>query len=552
MTTTPRHFRDYRGLPMPLLDVAAHRRIEVRDADASLMRRAAEAAAEWVLASLGDKVRGGSVLVCAGPGNNGGDALLCALQLHRRGVAVRAVVPVRPGGGDALAAFESARQAGVPLLVDLPDDATGCAVAVDGLFGIGLRRPLGGPFEALAAALSSLRSPTRPVLALDLPSGLDADTGRPVGGGPVVAASATLAMIALKPGLFTGLGRDYTGRVWLAPLGLTDGLPHSRATSRSNAEGSGDADAAGAILNAPGLFLPSLPARRAAAHKGTFGTVAIVGGDTGTCGATLLSARAALSAGAGRVHAVMLGTGAPAYDAPHPEIMIRAADKFDWDSADALSVGAGMGRSDSARAVLGRAIETGKPAVLDADALNLLADDGALAARAAAAGDRFVLTPHPGEAARLLGTDTGTVEANRPGALRQLQQRFRCTVVLKGSGTLIGRVGAPALLNPTGNAGLASGGTGDVLGGLIGAFLAQRLSPGDAAAAAVYWHGRAAETLAERGIGPAGLTAGELAPEVRGLMNQALHERDGREGDGPLVALADADAAGSPRQAPLY
>lgn len=512
---------------LPLLDTAAHRRIEARsrDTDAALMARAGAAAAAWIgerLAAHGQ--RDGEILVCAGPGNNGGDGLLSAACLHRQGHSVRVLMPAAPCTAEARAAHAEARAAGVPIATALADDFDWQrpVVAVDALFGLGLSRALQGPFAAIAERLSARTRNAAAVLALDLPSGLDADTGRPVAHGPVVEAGATLSFIALKPGLFTGKGRDYTGQIHLAPLDLPDGAEQAPADWR---------------LNAPVEFLARLPRRNASSHKGTFGSLAVVGGDTGTCGATLLCARAALYAGAGRVHAALLGAGAPAYDAPHPEIMLRAFDALDLDSMDALSVGAGMGQAEAGRRALDTVLAVEVPAVLDADALNLIAKDSAFAARVRQAGERLVLTPHPGEAARLLGCDTADIEAERRAALDALVHRFGATVVLKGAGTLIGAPSGARLANPTGNAGLASGGTGDVLGGLIGAYLAQGLAPRAAAAAAVFWHGLAAQTLARAGTGPAGLSAGELAPEVRRLMNQALRTRDAGApllGAGPL------------------
>jgi hydroxyethylthiazole kinase-like uncharacterized protein yjeF len=373
-------------------------------------------------------------------------------------------------------------------------------------------------FATLAQRLSARSRSDGHVLALDIPSGLDSDTGTLVGDGPAARATHTVTFIAAKPGLYTGAGRDHAGAVTIAPIGVDVD------------------DSSAARLNAPALFAPWMPARDFSTHKGTFGTLAVIGGDTGMCGAPILASRAALLTGAGKVHVAFIGSGAPPYDAPHPELMLDAADRLALDAMDALSIGCGMGASQHARDVLDRALQCGLPTLLDADALNLLARDDALAARVAGhgtpqgdrvAGTPCVLTPHPLEAARLLGSDTQTVQRDRLAAARALAARFAAVVVLKGSGTVIASPDGRLAINPTGNAGLATGGTGDVLGGIIGAQLAQRLPPYEAAAAGVYLHGLAADALTAQGDGPAGLSASELAPMVRTLMNRLFYPQRG-------------------------
>ncbi|MGI4859642.1 MAG: NAD(P)H-hydrate dehydratase, partial [Janthinobacterium lividum] len=256
-----------------------------------------------------------------------------------------------------------------------------------------------------------------------------------------------------------------------------------------------------------------------------------IGGDTGTCGAVILSARAALYCGAGRVHAALIGRGGPAYDPPHPEIMMRQVDAIALDTMDALTIGPGLGKSAHAAQVLRDVLALALPTIVDADALNLIAADPDLADRVRAQGRHLVLTPHPGEAARLLGITTPEIEADRIDAITRLVSTYACTVVLKGSGTLIAAPDGRIAINPTGNSGLATGGTGDVLSGVVGAFLAQHLAPFDAALAATWIHGRAAEELAAGGVGPAGLTAGELAPAMRALLNRLLARRGGGPGE---------------------
>jgi len=504
---------DPHDLPVPLLSVAGLRACEARAQAAlpahTLMARAGASAAHWLREQLAQSPAAGRpVWIVAGPGNNGGDALVVATELHRAGVAVEVCMPVDVKPDDARWALAVARAEGVAVSAVPPASFDGYGWLVDGLFGIGLARGLDGVFATLAQRLADRARSDGRVLALDVPSGLDSDTGSLVGVGPAVRATHTVTFIAAKPGLYTGAGRDHAGAVTIAPIGV-------------------EADDASVRLNAPALFAPWMPARDFSTHKGTFGTLAVIGGDTGMCGAPILAARAALLSGAGKVHVAFVGSGAPPYDPPHPELMLDAADRIDVDAMDALSIGCGMGGSERARDLLDRALQHRAPTLLDADALNLVARDAALAARVAEHGTPCVLTPHPLEAARLLGTDTQAVQRDRPAAARALAARFAAVAVLKGSGTVIASPDGRLAINPTGNAGLATGGTGDVLGGIIGALLAQRLPPFEAAAAGVYLHGLAADRLSARGDGPAGLTAGELAPMVRQLMNRLFYPAHG-------------------------
>ncbi|WDD93897.1 NAD(P)H-hydrate dehydratase [Burkholderia sp. FERM BP-3421] len=503
--------------PAPLLAVAELRAIEAW-ADAALpphalMQRAGDAAAHWLAARVGDDPR--PVWFAAGPGNNGGDALIAAAQLQRLGIDTEVCMPVEVRPADARWALACARDAGVALGATPPASFDAYGWLVDGLFGIGLARPLDGGFAALAERLAARARRDGRVLALDTPSGLDSDTGMRVGDGPAVAATHTLSLIAAKPGLYMGEGRDLAGLIEVASLGL-------------------DAPAAPATrLNAPALFADALPARAFASHKGSYGSVAIVGGDTGMAGAPILAARAALYAGAGKVHVGFVGAGAPAYDPPHPELMLHPADALPTAALSALAIGCGLGTGVHGAAALRAALALDLPLLLDADALNLIAADADLAATLVARGEAgeadgathraAILTPHPLEAARLLGVDTATVQRDRIAAARALARRFGAVVVLKGAGTVICAPDGETTINPTGSAALATGGTGDVLGGLIAALAAQRLPCLAAARAGVYLHGLAADCLVARGAGPAGLTAGELAPMVRSLLNRRFY-----------------------------
>ncbi|WP_434660175.1 NAD(P)H-hydrate dehydratase [Paraburkholderia sp. A3BS-1L] len=509
----------------PLLTVAQLRAAETAAQGAlpahTLMARAGAAAAHFLREQIAHAPSPASVKpvwFAAGPGNNGGDALVTAAELKRAGIAVEVCMPLEVKPADARWALAEARAAGVPITATPPESFDTYGWLVDGLFGIGLARALDGVFGALAQRLAARARSHGHVLALDVPSGLDSDTGNLVGNGPAVRATHTVTFIAAKPGLYTGAGRDCAGAVSVAPIGLNEGL-HAGIDTPNGARS--------ARLNAPALFGAAMPARDFATHKGSFGTLAVVGGDTGMCGAPILAARAALLAGAGKVHVGFLGHDAPPYDAPHPELMLHTAGKLALEAMSAVAAGCGMGGSASARQLVDRILQLDVPVLLDADALNLVARDTVLAGRVAehlrAHGAPCVLTPHPLEAARLLGTETAAVQRDRLAAARALATHYAAVVVLKGSGTVIAAPDGRLAVNPTGNAALATGGTGDVLGGLIGALLAQRLPPWEAALAGVYLHGLAADTLVAEGEGPVGLAAGELAPVIRRLMNRLFY-----------------------------
>ncbi|CAB3657919.1 NAD(P)H-hydrate dehydratase [Trinickia soli] len=510
--------------PLPLFTVAQLRELEARGAAGlpahTLMVRAGAASAHYLIeraAHEGSLATEHPVWIAAGPGNNGGDALVLATRLRQAGIAAEVCMPVEVKAEDARWALGEARAAGVPISHVPPASLDAFGWVVDGLFGIGLARPLEGIFAELAVRIGRRATTHGRVLALDVPSGLDSDTGNVVDGGLAVRATETVTFLGAKPGLYMTYGRDLAGSVTLAPLGVD--LPPAADVAR---------------LNAPALFAPHFPARSFASHKGTFGSLAVVGGDTGMCGAPILAARAALHTGAGKVHVAFVGEGAPAYDAPYPELMLHPPGTLAFDAMDALAVGCGMGRGANAIASLQKALGCNAPLLLDADALNLIASDTSLAGvltagavKGASGADGTarpcVLTPHPLEAARLLGTDSTSIQRDRLGSARALAARFAAVVVLKGAGTVIASPDGRAAVNPTGNAALATGGTGDVLGGIIGALLAERLPGYEAALAGVYLHGLAAETLTAGGSGPAGLTAGELAPTVRTLLNRLIY-----------------------------
>ncbi|MBN3837725.1 NAD(P)H-hydrate epimerase, partial [Burkholderia sp. Ac-20344] len=347
--------------------------------------RAGAAAARW----LSERAAGDDrpIWFAVGPGNNGGDALVAAAHLQQLGVATQAWMPVPVKPDDAQWALGLAHTAGVPLSATPPASLDGYAWVVDGLFGIGLGRALDSAFAEQAARIAAHARRGGHVLALDVPSGLDSDTGRIVGAGVAVAATHTLTFIGAKPGLYTGEGRDLAGEIDVASLDVAP--PAAPAI----------------VLNDPARFAAALPARAFASHKGTFGSLAVLGGDTGMCGAPILAARAALFAGAGKVHVGFLGTGAPPYDPPFPELMLHPADRLDLDAMTAIAAGCGLGTREAAATLVRDVLAHDAATLLDADALNLVATHADLAAAVATRGARdnpCVLTPHPLEAARLL------------------------------------------------------------------------------------------------------------------------------------------------------
>lgn len=464
--------------PWPLFDVAAIRRVELAAAAGlpphTLMQRAGLAVARLALAIAPHARR---VWVACGPGNNGGDGLEASVHLKQWGKdpVVSWLGSEETAPADARASLQRARAAGVAFTSAPPAHWD---LGIDALLGIGSTR---APEGALLEAITHLNDSSAPVLAVDLPSGMHADTGQGAG----VVAHHTLSLLALKPGLFTANGRDAAGQVWLDDLGV----PAAQ-------------DQACAWLAGPA---PASP-RPHASHKGSFGDVAVIGGASGMVGAALLAATAALHAGAGRIYVAVLGE-ALACDAAQPELMFRPWDQLPLGE---MTVAAGCGGGVAIGAALPRLLSTAAALVLDADALNAIAVDSQLQALLEARGRRHrptVLTPHPLEAARLLGSGTQQVQADRIGAAREMARRFQCVVVLKGSGTVTAQAEGPVAINPTGNGRLATAGTGDVLAGMVAARLAQGEPAFDAARAAAYRHGAAAD------VWPAGqaLTASALA-----------------------------------------
>lgn len=499
----------------PLYSVAQIRAIERLAAGGlppgTLMERAGRAAAAVALDLLPFVTPQANVLVLAGPGNNGGDAFEVAAHLAHAGAQVSVVhLPATHAGeSERERAFERARGSAARF-VELPAQEVGQGgwhLVVDGLFGIGLQRPIGGMAGALVDAVNGLRCA---VLALDVPSGLDAESGQVVGpDGRAVRATHTVTFIGDKPGLHTGDGRDHAGSVIIAGLELEPVL-YPPPTMH---------------LNDPAFFGREARPRQQNSHKGSYGSVFVLGGAPGMAGAPVLAGRAALHAGAGRVHLCFAGEPL-AVDAGQPELMCRSARDVDF-AVGVTVAGPGLGTGAQAAGLLALAVAAAQPMVLDADALNLLAGDTALREAVARRTVPTVATPHPLEAARLLGATIGAVQADRLAAARTLAAQLQAFVVLKGSGTVIAAPDGRLAINPTGNAGLATAGTGDVLAGVAGALLAQGWPGWEAALAAVWLHGIAADMLVADGTGPVGLTAGELIAAVRTALNQLVAQQAG-------------------------
>lgn len=271
----------------------------------------------------------------------------------------------------------------------------------------------------------------------------------------------------------------------------------------------------------PGMFQPAMPARDVDAHKGQLGNVALIGGDAGMVGALLLASRAALLVGAGRIYAAALASNAPAVDMLHPEIMLRStADIANLAQLDCLVIGPGFGKSETALELLRFWIARDVNLLLDADALNLVAQHADLAVALQTRKADTVITPHVGEAARLLNCSSAEIQADRPHAALELARMFKASCVLKGAGSICAHHDGQWFVNTTGNPGLAHGGTGDVLSGMVGGLAAQGLPSFEALKLAVFVHGAAADALVAKGIGPAGLTASEVAVEARNVLNR--------------------------------
>ena len=470
-----------------------------------LMKRAGEAAlrimrTRWPMAH--------DIAIVCGGGNNGGDGYVMARFAHAAGLNVRvlAMVPVDHLHGDALRACNDLVSSAGEQIVQpfeagaAPGNALAdCDLIVDAVLGTGLKGPVRDDVDG---ALQAINAASKPVFALDIPSGLCSDTGRALG--DAVRADATITFVGLKSGLFLGSGPEHCGQLFFDDLEIVppDAPQFAPRLTR--------------ILETE--IAQALPRRPRAAHKGSFGDVLVIGGGIGMAGAARLAGEAALRVGAGLVTVATAPESVLAVASGRPELMVHAvADAAALqpllERADVVALGPGLGRSDWARALLAAALEWPGPLVVDADALNLVAQQGGPSRR------NWILTPHPGEAARLLGPgiSNADVQADRLGALAQLVARYGGVCVLKGAGTLIGTDGQPPAICERGNPGMAAPGMGDVLTGAIAGLLAQTTDPWIAARLGVLAHAMAGDAGARQG--ERGMLAGEVARELRTWVN---------------------------------
>lgn len=479
------------------LDMAAREDIPI--SGYGLMCRAGQAAYDFLCQRWPSAKR---LLVVCGSGNNGGDGWVLARLAHCAGFEVSVATAVDPTQlkGEAALAFAAAMQEKVPVVELSAITDINADVVVDALLGAGAK---GSPRDTMANIIAAINRHGGDIFSLDIPSGVvvDADEAPSV----AVNATATMAFIGWKTAHWTGPGRVFCGERVLANLGVSE-ASYARCSHRAQ------------LLSLHNVA--RLPARSVAAHKGHFGHVVAIGGDHGMGGAVVLAACAAQRSGAGLVSVATRPLHVPGLLAMAPEVMAHGIDIAAHvtpllSDKHTLVIGPGLGRGAWGQALLQRVIQVGGRAVIDADALNLVADWGVERLRSLAV---CIISPHPGEAARLLGCSVAEVEADRLGAARRLQQRSGAVVVLKGPGTVVDD-GVEVGLCCYGNPGMATGGMGDVLSGIIGALLAQGMSAADAARLAVVVHSAAADNVVKMN-GQRGVAASDLLPVVRKLLNE--------------------------------
>jgi len=473
------------------------RKIESACRQLPLMQRAGEAAAALALKIMHPNHN--RVLILAGPGNNGGDALEAAIHLMPDGYELDVLYNGDAARlpSDAQAAHQRFQEAGGRLQTTWPAPQR-YGLIIDGLFGIGLNAaPQEQYAEWITAANSAAHLQNIPLLSLDCPSGLHGDSG--LAHGDCINATHTISFLAAKPGLYTLDGPDHCGIISVDDLSI-DCFAHAAPD--------------GCLISGQSLQ-DTLPKRAKNTHKGDYGVVAVLGGDRGMLGASVLAARAALHSGAGSVYVAPLAADAPFFDPFQPELMWQDPKAL-WELSklDVLVCGPGLGQSRQAAALLKRALQQDTSLVLDADALNLLAFRAELQVLPATRQSPLLMTPHPKEAARLLNCELNTVQYNRVSSACLLAKRFNAHVALKGCGTVVATPDGSWQINPHGNPAMASAGMGDVLAGIAGALLAQGMNPVDALSLAVYTHSVAADSLAARNKVHA-LTANELIHGIR-------------------------------------
>jgi hydroxyethylthiazole kinase-like uncharacterized protein yjeF len=488
-------------LPADIYSVASVRQIDqhaINDAGISgyaLMTRAAQAALELAQSEFPNAKRW---QVICGAGNNAGDGYVLARLAAGHGIAVSVMTATSPEAltGDAQSAYmDFAAEGGVIAVFEGELDAD-ADLLVDAVLGSGIDRPVEGIFADVVQAINGHGAP---ILALDIPSGLNGDSGAAMG--PIVQAAATITFVGLKSGLFLDSGIDAVGQLFYAGLDI----PHASVATRSPEMRRIDEATVRKLLKP----------RRRNAHKGEFGHVLIVGGGPGMPGAVQLCAEAALRCGSGLVSVATHPSHHNLVSARRPELMCHAVESGEdlgalLDKATVVAVGPGLGTADWSAALFEKVLQSGKPLVVDADGLNLLAK------KPSQSGD-WVITPHPGEAARLLGNRPLEIQQDRPGALQKLKDRFGGTVVLKGSGTLISARQGACWLCSAGNPGMASPGMGDVLTGIIASLLGQGHAQEMAAILGVQIHALAGDSAARSG--QRGLLASDLIMELRNWVN---------------------------------
>ncbi|HHW28152.1 MAG TPA: NAD(P)H-hydrate dehydratase [Syntrophomonadaceae bacterium] len=484
---------------------------------------------------LGEEVQGKRVFIIAGPGNNGGDGFVVGRHLFNRGafVSFLITVPAENYRGDAAVNLKIVQDMGLPYTVLQPENLDSVAVElkkadliVDALFGTGFK---GVPREPIASLIRMVNEAGKPVVAVDIPSGMEADTGRI--SGDCIRAKATVTMGMPKLGLFLDPGAQYTGEVIVGDISFPPEL---------KSEEGGDY-----YLLDEKMVAEMLPERLPTSHKGDFGHVAVIGGTRGYTGAVVLASNAALRGGAGLVTAVIPELCYPIVATKLTEAMTFPAlgtekGGFSSSALDSIeqilqrvtvaAIGPGLGQEEETADFLEDLLKNlDIPIVLDADALNIIAKRSYLLSDQALAKQRrnWVLTPHPGEMARLCNTTIAAIQEDRVGVAAEASRKWGVVLVLKGAHTVIAAPEGPLYINSTGNPGLASGGTGDVLAGLIASFLAQGLDPLQAAVCGPFIHGLAADRIAERS-GAAGMIAGDLLAEVAQVIESLTALKRGR------------------------
>lgn len=469
----------------------------------ALMRRAAKAAFDVLLACWPAFENGDEMItIICGTGNNGGDGYLMASLIRQQGLPVQVlqVGDISKLHGDALAAFNEAKQVGVTMSPFADEVTLDAGLIVDALLGTGLS---GAVRDIHAKAIDWMNAQQLPVLAVDIPSGLCSNTGQLLG--VAVNADVTVTFIGLKQGLLTAVGPDMCGDVYYADLAVP-----AEIFSRQPVESK-------RLLLSYGLT--TLPIRKPSAHKGHSGHVLVIGGDQGMAGAVAMASEAAARCGAGLVSCATQPQHVAAIVGRHPEIMAHGVGSGQQlaqllSRATVLVLGPGLGQRAWGEQLLQQAIHGAQPMVVDADALNMLSQGRVVKTPYR---DNWILTPHPAEAARLLSCSTAEVQRDRFAAVRELQARFGGAVILKGAGSLVASADRPLGICTYGNPGMAVGGMGDVLSGVLGALLAQGLSVADAACLGVCLHAYAGDLAAEQGS--RGMLATDLMPFLRLLIN---------------------------------